>query len=129
MSELFNFNENDQVLEPTKLINQSLYSLKISQMSKEERKSYLESGEFKELVRNSVVSSYHKTHLVNEAKEDDLEKQIGVASCQIASNNGCELYEKLKKNREEELDLLKKIKEKYGEVAKEHVEYFNKKNK
>lgn len=78
------------------------------------REEAIESAEFQSLLE---TGKFKRKTLVRLNRNDDLERRIGMASIQMAKEKNDPLYEKLKKNRLKERELLNAIDKKYSHQA------------
>ena len=114
------FNENDRqgvlgedLANPNALLEAIIYS-EASKLPQEERIAFAESEEAQLLVEKSVLN--RKT-LVRLSKKDDLARRVKMAAFQVAKEKKDPLWTKLVKNRVIERALIKKIVQKYSNMA------------
>ena len=114
------FNENDRqgvlgedLANPNALLEAMIYA-EASKLPQDERIAFAESEEAQLLVEKSVLN---KKTLVRLSKNDDLARRVKMAAFQVAKEKKDPLWTKLVKNRVIERALIKKIVQKYSNMA------------
>ena len=114
------FNENDRqgvlgedLANPNALLEAMIYA-EASKLPQDERIAFAESEEAQLVVEKSV---WNKKTLVRLSKNDYLARRVKMAAFQIAKQKKDPLWTKLVKNRVIERALIKKIVQKYSNMA------------
>ena len=114
----FNSDKKDQILEQ-ELANPNAYTdalicAEASRLSQDERVAFAESEEAQALLEKQMIS---RRTLVRLSKKDDLARRVKMAAFQVAKEKKDPLWTKLVKNRVIERALIKKIVQKYSNMA------------
>lgn len=88
----------------------------VARMNDVDRQAFLESDCFKQMCEAGVISEARSVMRLN--REDDLTRRIRVAAIEKAHQSGDQLWERLRRNRVMEKDLLNKIYKKYSMQVK-----------
>lgn len=90
---------------------ENMIMLEASRMDDDQRKAYMESDEFQNLVEAGVVG---KRSVVRLNRNDDMNRRIHLLCLQKGKEEGDADWEALRKNRIRERQLLDKLYRKYG---------------
>nr|DAP83755.1 MAG TPA: hypothetical protein [Caudoviricetes sp.] len=95
----------------TEAMLENMIILEANLMNDEQRKAYMESDEFQNLVEAGVVG---KRSVVRLNRNDDMNRRIHLLCLQKGKEEGDADWEALRKNRIRERQLLQKLYRKYG---------------
>lgn len=104
------YDGDEGIIDREALLETMLIDL-ISQMNDEQRKVYMESDEFQNLLEAGIAG---RRAVVRLSKQADLSRRMNLASIQMAKEKGDSDWEALRKNRINERRLLNRIYQKYG---------------
>ena len=88
----------------------------VSRMNDADRQAFLESDSFKQMCEAGLINESRSIMRLN--REDDLTRRIRVAAIEKAHQSGDQLWDRLRRNRIVEKDLLNKIYKKYSMQVK-----------
>lgn len=104
------YDGDEGIIDREALLETMLIDL-ISQMSDDQRRVYMESDEFQNLLEAGIAG---RRSVVRLSRQDDLSRRVNLASIQMAKEKGDSDWEALRRNRMNERRLLDRIYQKYG---------------